>query len=93
MSDKPFITKTGKVLTDADIQALADEAERGYDIDPTRVVAVGARRVWRNLPNRRGVMTVLRIDVLNRKVLVRWSDRTTAWLDRRQYLDETEDSA
>lgn len=26
------VTKTGKVLTDADIEALADEAERGYDV-------------------------------------------------------------
>lgn len=31
MSDE-LRTKTGKVLTDADVQALADEAERGYDI-------------------------------------------------------------
>lgn len=28
--DEPIVTKTGKVLTDADIEALADEAERGY---------------------------------------------------------------
>jgi hypothetical protein len=27
-----YHTKTGKVLTDEDIQALADEAERGYDV-------------------------------------------------------------
>ena len=27
-----YRTKTGKVLTDADIEALADEAERGYDV-------------------------------------------------------------
>lgn len=27
-----IVTKTGKVLTDADVHALADEAERGYDI-------------------------------------------------------------
>lgn len=27
-------TKTGKVLTHADIEALADEAEAGYDVDP-----------------------------------------------------------
>jgi len=26
-----YVTRTGKVLRDADIQALADEAERGYD--------------------------------------------------------------
>lgn len=28
----PAVTKTGKVLTDADFEALADEAERGYDV-------------------------------------------------------------
>lgn len=27
-----YTTKTGKVLTDADIEALADEAEKGYDV-------------------------------------------------------------
>lgn len=31
--EKPLRTKTGRVLTDADIQALADEAERGYDVE------------------------------------------------------------
>jgi hypothetical protein len=30
--DGEFVTKTGKVLTDDDIQALADEAEAGYDV-------------------------------------------------------------
>lgn len=30
---KTYKTKTGKVLTDADIEALADEVERGYDVD------------------------------------------------------------
>jgi len=35
MSDKTktYKTKTGKVLTDADIEALADEAELGYDVN------------------------------------------------------------
>ena len=35
MSDepRPYRTKTGRVLTDADIEALADEAERGYDVE------------------------------------------------------------
>jgi hypothetical protein len=28
----PMVTRTGRVLTDADIQALADEAEAGYDV-------------------------------------------------------------
>ena len=31
-AEKPIVTKTGKVLTDADIEALADEAEAGYDV-------------------------------------------------------------
>jgi hypothetical protein len=29
---KPFTTRTGRVLCDAEIEALADEAERGYDV-------------------------------------------------------------
>lgn len=35
MTDKPetYRTKTGRVLTDADVQALADEAEHGYDVE------------------------------------------------------------
>lgn len=35
MSDKTktYRTKTGKVLTDADIEAMADEAEQGYDVE------------------------------------------------------------
>lgn len=27
-----YVTNTGKVLTNEDIQALADEAEQGYDV-------------------------------------------------------------
>jgi Ribbon-helix-helix protein, copG family len=30
---KPAKTKTGRVLTDAQIGVLADEAERGYDVE------------------------------------------------------------
>ncbi|MGH3305652.1 MAG: CopG family transcriptional regulator [Streptosporangiaceae bacterium] len=35
MTDKPqtYTTKTGKSLTDVDIEALADEAEHGYDVE------------------------------------------------------------
>ena len=35
MAEKPnpYKTNTGKVLTDADIEAMADEAERDYDVD------------------------------------------------------------
>jgi hypothetical protein len=30
---KTYTTKTGRVLTDADIEGLADEAEAGYDVE------------------------------------------------------------
>jgi hypothetical protein len=30
---KTFTTQTGKILTDADIDAMADEAERGDDVE------------------------------------------------------------
>lgn len=30
--ERTYRTKSGRVLTDADIEALADEAERGYDV-------------------------------------------------------------
>jgi hypothetical protein len=33
MADKPATTQTGRVLTDAEIEALADEAARGYDVE------------------------------------------------------------
>lgn len=35
MSDQPetYRTKTGKVLTDADIETMGDEAQRAYDIE------------------------------------------------------------
>ena len=36
--EEPMVTKTGRVLTDDDVQALADEAERGYDISITPFV-------------------------------------------------------
>ncbi len=29
----PYRTTTGKVLTDSDIEAFADEAEQGYDVE------------------------------------------------------------
>jgi len=31
-----YRTKSGRVLTDAEIQKLADEAERGYDVEHLR---------------------------------------------------------
>jgi uncharacterized protein (DUF4415 family) len=30
---RTYKTKTGRVLTDADIETIADEAERGYDVE------------------------------------------------------------
>ena len=33
---RTYRTKSGKILTDEDIEALADEAERGYDITKLR---------------------------------------------------------
>ena len=30
---KSHTTKTGRILSDAEIEALADEAERGYDVE------------------------------------------------------------
>lgn len=30
---EPYRTASGKVLNDADIEALADEAEQGYDVE------------------------------------------------------------
>ncbi len=29
--ENPLVTKTGRVLTETDVRALADEVERGYD--------------------------------------------------------------
>lgn len=36
-----FRTASGEVLTDEDLEALADEAERGYDLDKATTVTVG----------------------------------------------------
>ncbi len=38
MTDKPksYTTETGKILTDADIERMAEEAERGYDVEELR---------------------------------------------------------
>lgn len=52
MEKKPLRTKSGKVLTDADINRLADEAEQGYDVEglkerpsrPGRIGPTGTNR-------------------------------------------------
>lgn len=36
-----FRTASGEVLSDEDVEALADEAERGYDLDKATKVTVG----------------------------------------------------
>ena len=38
---KTVRTKAGDVLTEQDIEALADEAERGYDLSKARRVYIG----------------------------------------------------
>ncbi|HTH13421.1 MAG TPA: hypothetical protein VMB23_03425 [Spirochaetia bacterium] len=63
MSDLPegyYRTKTGRILTPEDIQALADEAEEGYDVSqirpqPARQLPITevwpeAMRWWPDLP-------------------------------------------
>ena len=32
-NEKTYRTKSGKVVTDTDMDAMADEAEKGYDVD------------------------------------------------------------
>jgi hypothetical protein len=38
--DFELVTKTGRVLTDEDIQAFADEAEAGYEVPPVGAIVV-----------------------------------------------------
>jgi hypothetical protein len=33
---RQYRTRSGKALTDSDIESLADEAERGYDVEPLK---------------------------------------------------------
>ena len=78
--DRVYVTKTGKVLTEADIEALADEAEAGYDVsklDPNMAIAVGQRR--KTAMGR--IFTVKRISAMNREALIRFDDKTTVWWD------------
>lgn len=30
--DEPLVTRSGRTMTDDEVEALADEAERGYDV-------------------------------------------------------------
>ena len=52
---EPFIACGGRELTDEDIEALADAAKRGYDLDrairrPTALPAEVLLEHWRSLP-------------------------------------------
>jgi hypothetical protein len=44
-----YKTKSGKVLTDEDIQALADEAEEGYDIEHLKPMPTTPRALAKEL--------------------------------------------
>lgn len=48
MTDE-YVTKTGKKLADADIEALADEAERGYEVDQIKPISDERRAELRRL--------------------------------------------
>jgi hypothetical protein len=48
-SHRPYVTKSGRVLSDADIEALADEAERGYDVSELKERTCLATR-WNGHP-------------------------------------------
>jgi predicted HicB family RNase H-like nuclease len=41
MTEKAFTTAAGDELTEDDLEALADEAERGYDLAKAKRVTVG----------------------------------------------------
>jgi hypothetical protein len=43
--DKTYRTKSGRVLIDADIDHLADEAERGYDVEELKQRRRGRPRI------------------------------------------------
>jgi hypothetical protein len=64
---KTNTTRTGRVLSDADIQAIADEAERGYDVD----ALLAKRRGGVVLPSGKPLQKVVpvRIDPALRRAL------------------------
>lgn len=45
--NKEYHTKSGRVLTDEEIQALADEAERGYEINKLEPISEEQREELR----------------------------------------------
>lgn len=47
MSDGPYVTEGGKVLTDEELDRLADEAEEGYDVDSPQAAALVLRGLRR----------------------------------------------
>ncbi len=73
---KTYKTKTGRVLTDADIEAMADEAERDFDVEKLKVRRRG-RPMLGNAPSE---VVPVRLDPdLRRAVEARAeADETTA---------------
>lgn len=70
-----YRTESGRVLTDADIEAMADEAEQGYDVE----ALIARRRGRPRLGNAPSQIVPVRLDPqLKRAVEARAeADRTT----------------
>ena len=73
---KTYKTKTGRVLTDADIEAMADEAERDFDVEKLKVRRRG-RPMLGNAPSE---VVPVRLDPDLRRAVEAWAeaDETTA---------------
>jgi hypothetical protein len=48
--NKSYRTKTGKVLTDTDVEALADEAEGDHDVGALKERALGTQSTEHDAP-------------------------------------------
>lgn len=72
---KPYVTSTGRVLSDADIEALADEAEGPIDVEPL----VARLRGHPPLPGGPAEVVPVRLDAALREALAERaaSDATT----------------
>lgn len=85
MSDEEYVMKSGKVLTAADLEALADEAERGYDPDRITPLIVSEwqehRQVWEVLARPSADEPWTRLEGFDRKPLMERA-REIAFPDR-----------
>jgi hypothetical protein len=75
---KTYKTKTGRVLTDADIEAMADEAERDSDVARLKVRRRG-RPMFGNAPSE---VVPVRLDPALRQAEIRSARSDTQTLDR-----------